>query len=98
MKAGETDCIATRESYRSACGGRGRRIGCVAGAGGGAKLGCGVPIGAFQGFDGVAAGAGAGAGAAPGITNGVVGGVDGPGAGTAISPAAAAAAIAGSSS
>jgi hypothetical protein len=75
-------------------------MGCVsAGCGGAGRLGCAVPTGAFHGFDGVGAACGDGddCGIPPGITNGVEAEA-GPGAiaGTGKSPAAAAAAIAGS--
>ena len=77
------------------------RGGVGSGAGGGAMLGWAVPIGALNGFGGVAlgeAGEGADCATPPGIISGADA-AEGPGigAGTAIRPAAVAAAIAGSS-
>src|SRR5687768_986745 len=97
----QSDCIATA-AYRSACGGRVR----VAGGGcrvvgGGAILGCAVPTGTLNGFVGAPTpgvfGAGR-TGAPPGAASGAERAV-GPGLVAAMGtrPAAAAAAIAGSS-
>src|SRR6185436_14880829 len=86
-------------NYRSACGGRLIPVAGVAagGGGGGARPGRDAPTGTFHGFDGV--GAGAAGGGAFGSTSGRMPVNVAPplGAGTVMSPAAAAAAIAGSS-